>query len=96
MFDIQPERIVCAAIQKGETTVLGVRHFDKLMVQHLEGAGLERSKEWVQGFVTNKMRFVSREEAWIIACEQNQLCWGKDRIGDPKFQDHGLFSEDLY
>ena len=89
MFDIQPERIVCAAIRKGDAVICGVRHFDKFMQQQVELSGFER-KGCEQGFVTNHMRFVTRREAWDIAVANDQLCWGKDR--EPGL----LFSEDLY
>lgn len=89
MFDIQPEKIVCAAIKKDEIIITGVRHFDKIMQKQIEVSSLDR-KGWEQGFVTNKLRFVSREEAWDIAQRNNQLCWGKDRPPGK------LFSEDLY
>ncbi|EQA7786777.1 hypothetical protein ACX818_001371 [Acinetobacter baumannii] len=48
----------------------------------------------VQGFITNKYRFVTREEAWIIAEQQNQiLC----RVGgDMKDGVGRLYSENLY
>ena len=92
----QPERIVSAAIrkmglwEKDQTSpeyliVLGVRHFDSIMRMQINNY-----TGWEQGFITNKYRFVSREEAWKIAKEQDQLCWGKDRT------DGQLFSEDLY
>ena len=89
MFDIQPERLVSAAIQRDDIIVMGVRHFDKIMQRQLEVANLDR-KGWEQGFVTNKLRFVTRDEAWGIAVANDQLCWGKDR------EPGKLFSEDLY
>ena len=89
MFDEQPERIVSAAIQKNDLIIMGIRHFDRIMQNQLESSGLDR-KDWQQGFITNKLRFVTREEAWLIAQTNNQLCWGTDR---PPGQ---LFSEDLY
>jgi hypothetical protein len=89
MFDVQPERIVSAAIQKDDLIIMGVRHFDQIMQNQLEIAGLDR-KGWTQGFITNKLRFVSREEAWEIAKANDQICWGKDRPPGK------LFSEDLY
>lgn len=89
MFGPQPERIVSAAIQKDDHIIMGVRHFDRIMQDQLEVSGSDR-KGWQQGFVTNKLRFVTREEAWIIAVANNQLCWGTDRPPGK------LFSEDLY
>lgn len=42
--------------------------------------------EYVQGFLTNKNRFVGREEAAIIAFDANQI----------KEEKETLYSEDLY
>jgi hypothetical protein len=89
MFDDQPEKIVCAAIQREDVIILGVRHFDKIMLKCLEIAQLNMLG-WEQGFVTNKYRFVNRKEAWNMAVQNDQLCWGKDR------ETGLLFSEDLY
>ena len=48
------------------------------------------SGENEQGFLTSKNRFVIREEALIIALEQNQVINLREVRGDR------LFSEDLY
>lgn len=48
------------------------------------------SGENEQGFLTSKNRFVSREEALIIALRENQVMNIKEVRGDR------LFSEDLY
>ena len=92
MFENQPEKIICAAIQKEGIIILGVRHFDKIMSKCLEISDFDKNdwKNWGQGFITNKQRFVDRKEAWDIATQNDQLCWGKDR--KPGL----LFSEDLY
>lgn len=94
--DRSQERIVCAANRlKDGTILLGVRHWDTLMVEtykrlkvvetDLDRAGAE------QGFMTNKRRFVTRKEAMVIAKEQNQ-------IYDPKgtYDPATLYSECLY
>ncbi len=47
--------------------------------------------DWEQGFLTNKGRFVGREEAMKIAKEQNQVI----RLSGSLNSDI-LFSEDLY
>ena len=47
----------------------------------------------IQGFLTNKYRFVDRYEAWKIALDQRQIiriCHGNDSKGGK------LFSENLY
>lgn len=68
-----PERIVCAANKTPEgIVILGARHGDEIMVtvaQKMEVSLLKSE----QGFYTNWQRFVSREEAMIIAREQGQL-----------------------
>ena len=89
MFNNPPEKIICAAIRKEGITILGVRHFDKIMLKCLEMSQLNRN-DWEAGFMTNKYRFVNRRDAWDIATTNDQLCWGKDR--KPGL----LFSEDLY
>lgn len=43
-----------------------------------------------QGFLTSKNRFVTREEALVIALKQNQILDVKQIRGDR------LFSEDIY
>lgn len=49
----------------------------------------ERLEHPVQGFMTNKRRFVDRKEAFQIATDQNQII---EMIGDQK----ELYSENLY
>lgn len=85
-------KIVCAAmLMDDETVVTGVRHFSPDMRQTLQriyGDGYHlRVKE--QGFITTKYTFVSREEAWRIALEQNQITRRCGCDGD-------LYSENLY
>lgn len=47
--------------------------------------------ESIQGFLTNKDRFVDRLEAMDIAIKAGQV--EKENLGNPRI---GLFSEDLY
>jgi hypothetical protein len=89
MFGDTKEVIVCAAIRKDELIILGIRHFDDFMRKQISQM-LEICQDWEQGFMTNKSRFVTRDEAWTIAQARDQLRWGKDRSPGP------LFSEDLY
>lgn len=44
----------------------------------------------VEGFLTNKNRFVTREEAWLIAEKENQL------ILERTFKTGKLYSENIY
>lgn len=74
--------------------VYGVRHYDSFMHKQLDE--LEKRYKypllnWEQGFLTNKGRFVGREEAMKIAKAQNQVI----RLSGSPNSDI-LFSEDLY
>lgn len=104
-----PERIVCAANKYCEDgaediTLLGVRHCCSYMNDHYDdlfyyGVNLDGfNVTEVQGFITNKGRFVDRKEAWKIALEQRQIVrlvgsQTSSSIYDP---DTELFSENLY
>lgn len=75
-------------------TVYGLRHYDPFMCKQI--AELEKNYKYPlldfeQGFLTNKGRFVEREEAMKIAKEQGQII----RLSGPPNADI-LFSEDLY
>lgn len=71
--------ILCAAIKYNGLIIPGHRHGDcysllegligKISTDKLPG----RNK---QGFLTSKNRYVSREEAWEIAKENNQIMFG--------------------
>lgn len=94
-------RIVCAACKHPDGRVaLGVRHFDQVMWrQILDVAAIDfdaprspRVDDWnraEQGFVTNNGDFVTREQAWNIAVEQQKLI-------DPDWCRGSLHSEHLY
>lgn len=88
---VVPERIVCAANRTIEgAMVLGVRHADEIMVRTAKNMGVSLLKS-EQGFYTNWQRFVSREEAMIIARGQGQL-FRPDGTHNPDV----LYSECLY
>lgn len=74
---VVPERIVCAANRSGEILLLSARHWDEQMNKqywrYWEWGGNKQQSDFEQGFYTNWQRFVSREEAMIIAREQGQL-----------------------
>lgn len=88
---VVPERIVCAANKfEDGIIVLGVRHADEMMSWTARNIGVTlRSTE--QGFYTNWQRFVTREEAMVIAREQGQL-YRPDGTHNPDV----LYSECLY
>ena len=70
------ERIVSAANRSPEgLVVMCVRHGCDLffgVVDQMFGED-KCYFDWEQGFVTNKYRYVTREEAWIIAEKQGQI-----------------------
>lgn len=74
--------------------VYGLRHYDSLMrkqIKELEKQYKYALLDYEQGFITNKGRFVTRDEALKIAKEQGQII----RLsGSPN--PNILFSEDLY
>lgn len=74
--------------------VYGLRHYDSFMHKQLDE--LEKNYKYPlldfeQGFLTNKCRFVGREDAMKIAQEQGQII----RLSGSPNADI-LFSEDLY
>ena len=90
------EIVVCAAIRfKNESdewiVIPSIRHFDKnthLLLDAL-GHSVADKRVYEQGFLTNKYRYVDREEALIIAKAQGQIT--------RKFYNYKeLFSENLY
>lgn len=91
-----PERIVCAANKYGDLVITGVRHGCDAMCdsidEFLNNGNLHQSLE-VQGFVTNKYRFVDRIEAWKIAEANNQIL---RRVGGDSTNGGTLYSENLY
>lgn len=98
-----PERVVCAANKVGDTIILGLRHNDEFMqdavsrlLAHLPSdEKQERRKPFfalqAQGFVTNRRRWVSREEAFQIASNQEQIVRKTGYDGNQT-----LYSEDVY
>jgi len=87
------QRVVCAAnkfVGIGKTyIVLGARHYDTLMrdaVQLLPKGMYEKE----QGFIDQYGTFLTREEAFVVATNANQII---RRVGG---DDNKLFSENLY
>lgn len=90
--DVISERIVCAAnVFEDGTIVLGVRHGCEIMLKSAKAMGKPDLLHTRQGFYTNWQRFVSREEAMIIAREQGQL-FRPEGTHNPDV----LYSERLY
>lgn len=89
---VKPERVVCAANRfKDGTIVLGVRHGCEIMLATAKKMGYTNLLNTEQGFYTNWQRFVTREEAMMIAREQNQLVHP-----DGTYNPDVLYSECLY
>lgn len=85
------ERIVCAAIKThigADIIILGIRHYDPFMNSQLNGR--IRGSAFIQGFITNKGRFLDRKEAWEVAKREGQII---RRVGG---DDGVLCSENLY
>jgi len=85
--------IVCAANRHRKTgrIVTGARHYDPIMRAQIAAA--EGSAEWIgceQGFIDQFGKFLTREEAHIVAKENGQI---RQRCGGDENQ---LFSENLY
>ena len=83
------QRIVCAANRHKQTkqVILGIRHWDGYMrVQCLD----YDYSDYEQGFIDNKGKFLTREEAFVVAEREGQII---RRVG---VDEDWLFSEDLY
>ena len=90
------ETILCASIQFGEIIISGHRHSDCYEVLQKLRPDLkdnELPKREHQGFLTNVGRHVSREQAWVIAKESNQILYGLNCVNETNKQ---LISENLY
>lgn len=84
--------IVCAAMRSEKTglIVIGVRHYDRLMLQQIAMAGgREALGRMHQGFIDQKGVFLDRLEAWTVAEAADQI-----RFRD--FDNGTLYSENLY
>ena len=85
-----PRVVVCAAIRNPEGLIIaGARHYDTVMRGVISAAGFKYGN-WEQGFIDQAGIFLTREEAFKLATERNQV---KYRDG---FTNPVLFSEDLY
>lgn len=91
------EFIICAAIKNEQTGKIyyGHRHHHCLEASNGELSWTMNRQEMtkvrrIQGFITNENRFVSREDALIIALENNQV------LDKTQIRGNQLYSEDLY
>lgn len=83
--------VVCAANRfEDGNMILGVRHWDENMHRQADALyGKDENPDCEQGFIDNRMNFLTREEAWHVAKASGQI----------RFQvssDGYLFSENLY
>jgi len=90
-----PPRVVCAALREdGGEIILGPRHLDDAMrvqIAHSQTPDLRYWSQAEQGFIDQYGRFLTREEAFVIATEAGQFfreC-GSEASGL-------LYSENLY
>lgn len=83
--------VVCAALRKEGKLVIGIRHYDPLMRSTISGGmGSDWWKGAEQGFVNAKGQFLTRQEAHVVAKQNNQI---RHRCGG---DEHELYSENLY
>lgn len=90
-------RIVCAAVKypkRPDIMLVGPRHFDKVMLdQYLrsfaKGSALGE-EDAVCGFLDQEGCFLTREEAYVVAVNAQQILYPESNQTDK------LFSENLY
>lgn len=95
------KRIVCAALKHPVYNVIicGARHHDKVMHSVMGNMDADYNDHiWIQGFINTWGEFLTREEAWLVACENNQII---KYVGNQTSDDFGkdgvkLYSENLY
>ena len=85
--------VVCAALRFGDVIVCGPRHFDHVMQPLLENVrattGVFKPE---QGFVDQYGKFMTREEALLVAEAEGQINERRPKTSPAT----SLFSEDLY
>lgn len=95
-------RIICAACchkDHTEVIILGVRHWDRLMqtmFKHVVNSPFSpilalQGKDFIQGFIDDKGKFLDRKEAFKVATAAWQILKKPGPEGSDK-----LYSEDLY
>jgi hypothetical protein len=92
-YSVTPRRIVCSAIKHKDTgrIITGARHFDQIMREQIKASeGIASWRGSPQGFIDQFGDFLDREEAFMVATEQDQI---RRRCGG---DDGTLFSENLY
>jgi hypothetical protein len=89
---MKEQHVVCAAIRnKSGRIICGARHYDGVMHSQILASNDDWTKSDVeQGFIDQRGRFLTRQEAFAIATATGQI---KYRVGGDKGK---LFSENLY
>jgi len=92
MIDKPSSYIVCAANRNSAGLIVcGARHYDSIMHSIINATGGRESwKNCEQGFIDQFGTFLTREEALIIAKNNNQI---RRRCGG---DEQRLYSENLY
>jgi hypothetical protein len=85
-----PENITEGVVILGHRHGDIIKNFNNLTGLRTVTNGENSCGEYVQGFLTNKNRFVDREEAADIAIKANQI------IDLGRFNSKYLYSEDIY
>jgi hypothetical protein len=87
-----PRVVVCAANRnQAGSIVCGARHYDDIMRAQIAASTENwRVNQVEQGFIDQRGTFMSREEAWKVACDQGQIV---RRVGG---DNSCLYSENLY
>ena len=89
-YNVTPRIIVCAAMSKEGRIVTGSRHFDQVMRSQMEASeGIKWWRNCEQGFIDQFGDFLNRDDAWVVAEEQDQI------RRDVSTKGH-LYSENLY
>lgn len=86
-----PRMVVCAAmIHQDGRIIASPRHFDT--IAH-EAAKNGFWGDCEQGFIDQRGVFMSRQEAWKVACDARQI---RRRVGGDGTDGGTLYSENLY
>lgn len=89
---LNKRKVICAACRKDGIVLAGARHFDAVMISQANATEPKPKGYYTdaeQGFIDQFGVFMTREDAWIVAEKQNQICMNPTIPGT-------LFSEDLY
>lgn len=92
-------RVVCAAIRAADGEVLiGIRHYSpdmhRQIEQRMDGSKFKHRHDEDQGFVDQWGKFISREDAYWIAFNNNQITRPEacgNGLNGPKLYSEGLY-----